>query len=654
MCGVVGFLNQNSNRGDPAKILESMCQTLHHRGPNDQGQWFDQDAGIHLGHTRLSIIDLSPMGHQPMVSHSGRYVISYNGEIYNFAALKEELDQHPEGSRPPSEWKGHSDTEVILNCIEQWGLEKALERFVGMFAFALWDRQDRTLHLVRDRIGIKPLYYGWQNDTFIFGSELKPFKQHPSFIGEIDREALQLYMLYAFIPPPHSIYQNIFKLPPGHFISIKATSSKQAPVPVPYWSAEQTALQGLSNPFSGSDQEAIEELDQLLRDSIRLRMIADVPLGAFLSGGIDSSTVAAIMQAESTSPVKTFSIGFEEKDYNEAEYAKAVAQHLKTDHTELYVTPGQARDVIPKMPTLYDEPFSDSSQIPTFLVSELTQRYVKVSLSGDGGDEVFGGYNRYLMSPNLWRRMKLFPEAFRKAGSLICTTLSPSQWDALFRTLGPVLPAALKHSNIGDKIHKLAEVLPAQSRRELFFLMITHWNKNEKLVRDRAIPTDLNPGFPVASELENYSQDMMLLDLLGYLPGDILTKVDRASMGVSLEARIPLVDHRVVAFAWRLPLHMKIRNGKSKWLLRQVLGRYIPDSLIERPKMGFSIPLHQWLRGPLRDWAEDLLDPGRMRDEGYLNPEPVQKKWQEHLSGKYSWPHHLWAVLMFQSWLRHK
>ncbi len=654
MCGVVGFLSQNSRLDDPANTLESMCEALDHRGPNDRGQWIDPDSGIHLGHTRLSIIDLSPMGHQPMVSQTGRYVISYNGEIYNFASLREELESRSDSSHSSKEWKGHSDTEVILACIEQWGLKQALGQFIGMFAFALWDRQERTLHLVRDRMGIKPLYYGWQKDTLFFGSELKPFRKHPSFTGEINRTALQLYMLYAFIPPPHSIYQNIYKLPPGNMISISAPFTDKRQEPVPYWSAEKTAQYGLANPFSGSDKEATDQLDHLLHDSIRLRMIADVPLGAFLSGGIDSSTVAALMQGESTSPVKTFSIGFEEKDYNEAEYAKAVAQHLNTDHTELYVTPGQARDVIPRMPTLYDEPFSDSSQIPTFLISELTQRHVKVSLSGDGGDEVFGGYNRYMMSPNLWRRMSLFPELLRQAGSQVCKTLSPSSWDRLFHLLGPVLPASLKHSNIGDKIHKLAEVLPAQSQRDLFFLMITHWNKREKLVRNHSDLTETTPGLPEIAPLKNYSQDMMLLDQVGYLPGDILTKVDRASMGVSLETRVPLLDHRVVEFAWRLPLSMKIRNGKSKWLLRQVLRRYIPDSLIERPKMGFSIPLHQWLRGPLRDWAEDLLEPGRMRDEGFLNPEPIQRKWREHLSGKFSWPHHLWAVLMFQSWFRHK
>ncbi len=652
MCGIVGFISQNSNLNDPAKTLESMCEALHHRGPNDRGQWMDRTAGVYFGHTRLSIIDLSPMGHQPMLSPTGRYVISYNGEIYNFAALREELDNSSGRTESFDGWKGHSDTEVILACIEQWGLAQALERFIGMFAFALWDRKERTLHLARDRMGIKPLYYGWQNDTFFFGSELKPLRHHPVFSGEIDRTALQLYMLYAYIPPPHSIYQNIFKLPPGNLISIPAPFSHQLPEPTPYWTVEQVAHDGLANPFSGNDQEAIDQLDHLLRDSVRLRMIADVPFGAFLSGGIDSSTVTALMQAESVSPVKTFSIGFAEKDYNEAEYAKAVARHLNTDHTELYVTPKQARDVIPKMPTLYDEPFSDSSQIPTFLVSELTQRHVKVSLSGDGGDEVFGGYNRYMMSPNLWRRMNLFPPPLRRAGSKLCTALSPASWDALFHLLDPILPASLRHSNIGDKIHKLAEVLPARSRRDLFFRMITHWGLGEKLVQGQSGFSSITPGLPAIAPLENYSQDMMLMDLTGYLPGDILTKVDRASMGVSLETRVPLLDHRVVEFAWRLPLSMKIRNGKSKWLLRQVLSRYIPDALIERPKMGFSIPLHQWLRGPLRDWAEDLLDEKRMRDEGYLNPEPIQKKWREHLSGKFSWPHHLWAVLMFQSWLR--
>lgn len=652
MCGVVGFITPGSDSVDPANMLETMCESLRHRGPNDRGQWIDHDAGVYFGHTRLSIIDLSPMGHQPMVSASERYVLSYNGEIYNYEALRENLNNSANTGKNPRTWKGHSDTEVILACIEEWGLEEALKQFIGMFAFALWDRQERTLHLARDRMGIKPLYYGWQGGTFFFGSELKPFKHHPAFSGEIDRTALQLYLLYAFIPSPHSIYKNIFKLPPGTFVSLASPQPGQTPEPKPYWTAEQTALEGLAHPFSGSDLEATDELDHLLRDSIRLRMIADVPLGAFLSGGIDSSTVAALMQAQCDTPVKTFSIGFEEQDYNEAEYAKAVAGHLKTDHTELYVSPDQAREVIPKMPDLYDEPFSDSSQIPTFLISQLTRRHVKVSLSGDGGDEVFGGYNRYLMSPNLWRRMNLFPGFLKEAGSKICTALSPGAWDKLFQLLEPVLPASLRHRNIGDKIHKLAEVLPARSRRELFFLMITHWNRDRDIVLDHPAFAGNTAGLPAVKELENYSQDMMLLDQVGYLPGDILTKVDRASMGVSLEARIPLLDHRLIEFAWRLPLSMKMRNGKSKWLLRQVLRRYIPDALIERPKMGFSIPLHNWLRGPLRDWAEDLLDADRMQQEGFLNPVPIQKKWSEHLSGRYSWPHHLWAVLMFQSWLR--
>jgi asparagine synthase (glutamine-hydrolysing) len=649
MCGVAGFLDssrQTSSNKLQAKVTR-MAETLRHRGPDDSGTWVDERSGIALGFRRLSIVDLSPEGHQPMLSACGRFVIVFNGEVYNFAALSQELKTLGHSFR------GHSDTEVILASIRQWGLEPAVKKFVGMFAFALWDRDERTLHLVRDRLGIKPLYYGWAGNTFLFGSELKALRANPDFVPEIDRDAIVLQMRYNCIPQPHSIYRGIHKLPPGCTLTLRSECKVRSSLgqPIAYWSARKIAEQAAAEPFTGPDHEAIEQLDILLRDSVKLRMVGDVPLGAFLSGGIDSSTVVALMQAQSNRPVKTFTIGFYEKQYSEARRAKAVAMHLGTDHTELYVTPEETLAVIPKLPTLYDEPFSDSSQIPTYLISELARRQVTVSLSGDGGDELFGGYNRHFWGPRLWNRIGRVPRPFRRFGAGALRQLSPRAWKKAFSIADPFFPSRLKVESPGDQVHKLANVLPVKNPEEFYKVLVSHWKRPTDLVLGASEPPSAFNDIFQWDDLPDFSQKMMFLDLVTYLPDDILTKVDRASMGVSLEARVPVIDHRVVEFTARLPLNMKIRNGQGKWVLRQILYKYVPKTLLERPKMGFGMPISTWLRGPLRDWAESLLDERRLREEAILNPLPIRRKWAEHLSGKHNWQYELWDILMFEAWL---
>jgi asparagine synthase (glutamine-hydrolysing) len=622
--------------------VQQMSETLLHRGPDDGGTWVDAEVGIALGHRRLSILDLSPEGHQPMHSACGRYVIVFNGEIYNFLELRRELEAL--GHR----FRGRSDTEVMLASFSQWGLERAVQRFNGMFAFALWNCQERILHLGRDRLGEKPLYYGCIGETFLFGSELKALKAHPKFQAEINRDALALFVRHNCIPAPYSIYQGIYKLPPGTVLTWKGFGDLTT---LPYWSAREVVEFGTSKPFVGSDSEAIAKLETLLQDAVALRMAADVPLGAFLSGGIDSSTVVALMQTQSTRPVKTFSIGFYEDAYNEAKDAKAVAQHLGTDHTELYVAPEEAIAVIPKLPTLYDEPFSDSSQIPTFLVSQLAKQRVTVSLSGDGGDELFGGYNRYFWGRSIWQKIGWMPQNLREVAAHALTILSPQIWNQLFTSFGLLLPPVLRQRNPGDKLHKLAEILAVDSPDTMYKGLVSHWKEPESLVLGSLEPFTTLTDPQKWARLPDFTQRMMFLDTVTYLPDDILVKVDRASMGVSLEARVPFLDHRLVEFVWQIPLEMKIRNGQGKWLLRQVLYKYVPQKLIERPKMGFGIPIDQWLRGPLRDWAEALLDEKRLREQGFFNPQPIREKWMEHLSGDRNWQYYLWDILMFQAWL---
>jgi asparagine synthase (glutamine-hydrolysing) len=624
-----------------------MEATLAHRGPDDGGVWADAEAGVGLAHRRLAIVDLSQEGHQPMRSADGRYVISFNGEIYNFTALRRELEGLGHTFR------GHSDTEVMLAGFSEWGVEAAVKKFVGMFAFALWDARERVLHLCRDRVGEKPLYYGWAGGAFLFGSELKSLRAHPEWRGEVDRDALVLLLRYNYVPAPYSIYKGVYKLPPGTILSISpdSVSRNGANRPKPYWSARQAAEDGLRRPFEGSDAEAVAQLEELLGEVLAGQMVADVPLGAFLSGGIDSSLVVALMQAQSNQPVKTFTIGFHEETYNEAEFAKAVARHLRTDHTELYVTPKEAMDVIPRLPALYDEPFADSSQIPTFLVSELTRRRVTVSLSGDGGDELFGGYNRYFWSRRIWNKIGWVPRGLRKAAARGVVSVSPAAWDATFQGLGPILPGRFRQTIPGDRMHKLAGALAVERPEAMYRYFVSTWKTPAELVLGATEPPTTLSAESEWPALPDFVERMMYLDLMTYLPDDILVKVDRAAMGVSLETRVPYLDHRVVEFAWRLPLALKIRGGKGKWLLRQVLYKHVPRELIERPKTGFGVPVDLWLRGPLKEWAEALLDEGRLRREGFFEPGPIRQKWAEHLSGGRNWQYYLWSVLMFQAWL---
>lgn len=641
MCGIAGVMGQST--AELTSSVRNMVASIRYRGPDDSGVWCDERAGIGLGHARLSILDLSSEGHQPMVSTSGRYVISYNGEVYNFSELRTEREH------AGAKFRGHSDTEVMLATFEEWGIEKAVQRFVGMFAFALWDKHTRTLTLGRDRLGEKPLYYGWQGDTFLFGSELKALKAYPAFRGEVNRNALALLLRHNYIPAPYSIYQGISKLSPGCLLTVSL--SQRNPQIVPFWSGKQAIEAGLVHPFEGSESVAISALEALLKDAIGLQMMADVPLGAFLSGGVDSSTVVALMQAQSSRPVKTFTIGFHEKGYDEAQHAKSVARHLGTEHTELYVMPKEAMDVIPRLSGLYDEPFSDSSQIPTFLVSELARRHVTVSLSGDGGDELFGGYNRYFWATNIWRRIGWAPQPLRAALAGALTALPPSAWNGVFRGLARVLPVGWRYANPGDKLHKLADMLAVRTPEEIYLDLVSHWKEPTEVVLGTHEPSTVLTDSAQWTDLPDFAHRMMYLDQMTYLPGDILTKVDRAAMAVSLETRVPFLDHRVVEFAWSLPLSMKIRLGQGKWLLRQVLGRHVPKELMERPKMGFGVPIDVWLRGPLKGWAEELLNETRLQREGFFDHRPIREKWVEHLTGRRNWSYYLWDVLMFQGWL---
>lgn len=652
MCGITGLWDSRArcSRAEAASTLRAMAQALVHRGPDDEGYFQDDAAGVGFGFRRLSIIDLSHEGHQPMVSPGGRYVIVFNGEVYNHRELRPELE------RAGVAFRGHSDTEVMLAAIEQWGLAEAVRRFNGMFAFALWDRQEQLLTLVRDRVGIKPLYYGWVRGMFVFGSELKSIRVVPGFDNSVNRDALAAYLRFNYVPRPWSIYRDLYELRPGSVLRINA---QMAGAPQPrealdaalqtYWSARDVAAHAAAEPFHGSDDAAMAALEDCLRKAVGSRMLADVPLGALLSGGVDSSTVVALMQQQSTRPVQTFSIGFAERDYDEARHAKAVATHLGTEHTELYVTPQQARDVIPRLPRMYDEPFADSSQIPTFLVSQLARQHVTVALSGDGGDELFGGYNRYFWVQRLWRQFARMPLPARHALARVIKLGSPAFWDGALGCARPVMPARLRVVQAGHKMHRLADVLQDRSPQDTYRRLVSQWDDPATVVIGaHEPPTVLDEAPPLAG----FAERMMWMDFASYLSEDILTKVDRASMATSLEARVPLLDHRVVEFAWRLPLAMKIRDGQGKWLLRQVLYRHVPKQLIERPKQGFGIPLEHWLRGPLREWAESLLDEKRLREEGFFNPAPIRKAWAEHLSGRHNRQHHLWSVLMFEAWLQ--
>lgn len=664
MCGIAGLFSSTPGVVDAAFKAQTMAAALESRGPDDFGAWADESAMVALGHRRLSIIDLSPAGHQPMASPGTRFVISFNGEIYNHLELRELLD----ASGPAITWRGHSDTETLLACFERWGVKATLQRTVGMFAIALWDRREKSLTLARDRFGEKPLYYGWSKGVFLFGSELKALGAYPEFDASVCREALAQYLRFMYVPAPRSIYQGVYKLEPGCVLTIDGTPPRDAPAqPVRpgqahgglrierWWSLADAVQAGAAHPLT--DQvEALRLLESQLSETVRLQSLADVPLGAFLSGGVDSSAIVALMQRQSSRPIKTFTIGFDESGFDESPHARAVARHLGTDHHEMRVSVRMAQDVIPSLPRMYDEPFADSSQIPTHLVCRAARQHVTVALSGDAGDELFGGYNRYFWGPRVWRKLAWMPFAVRRSLGVLVTAVPLAAWDGLGRQInassgnGGVI-------RIGDKLHKMAARLrTVQGMDDLYRSLVSEWQDAGTLVLDEAgrpahEPASLLEDPLPASGVEQDPLSMMYRDAMTYLPDDILCKVDRAAMAVSLETRVPFLDHRVAELAWRLPLSMKIRGDQGKWALRQVLSKHVPPELIERPKAGFAVPVGQWLRGPLRNWAESLLDESRLRREGYLNPIPIRNTWQQHLSGRHDWTPRLWSVLMFQSWL---
>lgn len=654
MCGIAGFLGENSA---PSIVVKAMASSLKHRGPDDSGEWSDKAESIALSHRRLSIVDLSPEGHQPMLSENGRYVIVFNGEIYNHSSLRAELET--------INWRGYSDTEVILGAISEWGLEVALTKFIGMFAIALWDNKDKRLHLIRDRMGEKPLYYGWVNNAFVFGSELKALKKFPSFNNKINRDALALYLHYAYIPTPFSIYQQVYKLQPGCRLSLSLENARFPPnnylAHAPFisegfrlrqwWSLKDVAIFGQKN-LIDDETEVLSQLEIKLRNSIRIQSQADVPLGAFLSGGVDSSLIASLMQEESNTPINTFTIGFNESRFNEAEYALDIANHLGTKHNEFYVGVNDCLDVISKIPDLYDEPFADSSQIPTFMVCSQASQNLTVALSGDAGDELFCGYNRYNWVPHLWQKIKWMPASTRALFAKAIYLLPPHYWESIYRYLEFLLPTKYHLSLVGEKLYKMAELLLSTNNiQSIFHNLVSEWKQPTNIVLNSSNQNILLTDQHTAPAFLHFEETMMYLDSISYLPDDILVKVDRAAMGTSLETRVPFLDLHVVELAHQIPLDLKSKNGIGKWPLKQLLYQYVPENFIERPKQGFSIPLAKWLRGDLRDWAESLLNETRIEQQGFFNPVPIRKKWEEHLSGQRNWEQSLWIILMFQHWL---
>ena len=669
MCGFVGYFGSIASfLSAAADRATAMANAISHRGPDDSGTWSDAASGIALAHRRLSILDLSPAGHQPMHSFGGRYVIAFNGEIYNHLELRAQLTNII--------WRGHSDTETLLAGFEIWGMEQTLQKTVGMFAFALWDIHTRTLHLARDRFGEKPLYYGWVGEgpqaAFVFGSELKALRAYPGFSNAVSREALALYMRFTYVPAPHSIYQNIYKLEPGCMLTLgnNVPGAPNQPLRPPaqhgglrlkrWWALSDVVEQGAAKQLT-DETAAVELLEHRLQDAVRLQSLADVPLGAFLSGGVDSSTIVALMQQQSTRPIKTFTVGFEEAGFDESPHARAVARHLGTEHHELFVTAVEAQAVIPHLPDMYDEPFADSSQIPTHLVCKAARQQVTVALSGDAGDELFGGYNRYFWGPRIWNRLAWMPYPARQLLGAVILAVPISGWDGLSRPVNALLPGTCGINRAGDKAHKLAhKLIDVRNLDDLYRSLVSEWQDpaavvvgelevgKPGLIRE---PASLLDDVPPSLGVESNQLRMMYRDSTTYLPDDILCKVDRAAMATSLETRVPFLDHRVAELAWQLPLNMKIRGDEGKWALRQVLYKHVPRKLIERPKAGFGIPVGQWLRGPLRPWAEALLDEKRLVAEGYFYPKPVRDKWTEHLAGQRDHTGSLWAVLMFQAWL---
>ena len=626
-----------------------MGNAIQKRGPDSHGEWSD-GINIGLSHRRLSIFDLSSAGHQPMISPNQRFILAFNGEIYNFLELKKFIEE----KYSYNSWNGSSDTEVLLTSMEFIGVEATLKKCIGMFAFALWDQKEKKLILGRDRLGEKPLYYGWNNHekgkTFIFGSDLNALKVHPNFNKELNLNALDLYMSHSYVPSPFSIYKNTSKLNPGCIATISLDENE---INIKkYWSASDVFLNGASNSFKCKEEEIINNLENKLIDSIKIQMHADVPIGAFLSGGIDSSTVVALMQSQASRPVQTFSIGFEDGDYNEAEYAKKISNHLNTNHTELYVSGADSLSVIPKLANIYSEPFADSSQIPTYLVSKLARDKVTVSLSGDGGDELFGGYNRYILIQSMWKYISLIPRPMRLAVSKIFLKIKPNYWNSFFKLIQPVIPGSIRQNNWGNKIQKTLQVIALKEIEDIYLALVSSGVEKTNLVKnlDNSSKSIFFEDSKILNKLTDIEK-MMSLDILNYLPDDILTKVDRSTMAVSLEARVPFLDHRVVEFASKIPINIKIKDGIGKWPLREVLYRHVPAKLIERPKMGFSIPLSEWLKDSLKGWAEKLIDESRLKKEGYLCHKLVNQYWSEHQSGSHDRSQILWNILMFQAWL---
>ena len=642
MCGITGFWSFGSQLQGLSldRIAQEMADQLTSRGPDSSGVWWEKENHLAFGHRRLAIVDLTETGHQPMTSASERFVITYNGEVYNAPELHETL------SAKGYSFRGSSDTEVILAACETYGVEEATKLLIGMFAFALWDAKDRKLHLVRDRLGIKPLYWGLHQQTLFFGSQLKSFRPHPLWRPEINRSVLPNYFRFGYVSGLSSIYKDIQKLPPGCIATIEGQDKITVK---PYWSMEETIQKGRAQKLTQTPMEWVDQLEDLLKDAVKRCMVSDVPLGAFLSGGIDSSTVVALMQTQNSIPIQTFSIGFEEEQYNEAQHAAAVARHLGTQHHELYLKPSEALEIIPTIPEWCDEPFADSSQIPTFLVSRLAQKHLKVCLSGDGGDEFFAGYSRYFQAERFWNRLSPLPKFLRKIASSGIRSISPAQWDFV----NGLIPGKHSRPHMGDKAHKLASLLNCPNRKSLYLNLISLWDNPESLMLNDG--KDSYEGFqdPWKNNLfgpdNSFIEEMQYIDSRTYLPDDILSKVDYASMAVGLESRVPLLDHRVIEFAWAVPLELKQKHPQGKWILREVLKRYVPESLTERPKMGFGVPIDQWLRGPLRSWAEELLSESSLKNSG-LNSSPIRQRWQEHLSEQRHWHYALWPVLMYQAW----
>lgn len=641
MCGFAGFISSEQTRDTLERQASAMANAIRHRGPDSHGVWSDAEAGLALAHCRLAIIDVSPAGHQPMLSHTGRYCIAFNGEIYNFAELKRDLEAA--GKAPP--WRGTSDTEVLLASIESIGIMATVEKAVGMFAFALWDRKARRLTLVRDRLGEKPLYYGQCGDSFVFASDLAALRRHPAWTGNINRDALSLLLAYGYIPAPHAIYQGIAKLEPGTILEYASDETNLTH----YWTAEGAARRAALHPFEGTAEDAVATAGRLVMQSVSGQMIADVPLGAFLSGGIDSSLVVATMQSLSPRPIKTFTIGFSEAGYDEARNATAIARHLGTDHTTHYVTAQDALDTVPKLAQIYSEPFADASQIPTYLISKLACQDVTVALSGDGGDEVFSGYDRYAIADRYWPKIARLPIAARRTLADALKRMPPTAWDGISQL--PIGSKAFGRGRLSERAHKFADILASANPEEAYQLLISKWQNPSTIVKGAS---DLPPVVLAGPETFSFVERMMLSDIAGYLPGDILTKVDRAAMAVSLETRVPLLDHRLIEFSMSLPTAIQRRNGRSKWIAQELLARHVPRSLFERPKMGFTVPLGEWLRGPLKSWAEDLLAAKRLDDEGYFFSEPIRRAWTEHQQGRGNNTYSLWCILMFQAWLENE